>query len=551
MTLSKASITALLLFSLASMPVAAATKSLPGGQSQTRENTTTLVVTYEPGSVQAQNIGSSMPFERIRVKSEDAEGYAATLRQQPGIARVERDYITRHPDPVQMPAGTSLSQGFRAQALTGAPNDPGFSEQISWKTPTSREQGVHDILAAHALSEQNERLRIGIVDSGFFSISDLQYADGYNFTSSVNSEFLEPASCEDAHGTAVASILGATTNNAIGIAGILDAELYPVRGLECGTGDLTDLALAIRWLAGDMVKTAPAIDQPVHIINASVGADTGACPDFLQNAIDYAHDKGVTVVAAAGNKNQDASVSSPANCDHVITAGAVEPSGKLWGGSGDGSNYGDTVDVLALGFLVISLNEREEIGQWVGTSFASPIVAGIAGLLLQNNPLLSPAEVATILRQSVRPEVAPTAEKQGQGGILDAHKMMSLWSSDMGEATPDFYQVMDAPERCHREAYTETAVGSEVDGLYEVHAPLNGGIEPDMRYTVFRTPASGDGKTLLKATEEHRFILTDVDTALYQYAFNICDAEGNSCLFGEDLPMQPRITVASADCSGH
>ena len=551
MKLSRASLTALLLSSLASMPVAAATKSLPGGQSQTREDTTTFIVTYEPGSVQAQNIGSAMPFERIRVRTEDAEGYAAALRQQPGIARVERDYITRHPDPVQMPAGTSLSQGFRAQALTGTPNDPGFSQQVAWQTPTSQQQGTHDILAAHALSEQNERLRIGIVDSGFFTIQDLQYAGGYNFTSSVNSDYLAPSSCTNPHGTAVASILGATTNNAIGIAGILDAELYPVRALNCDIGSLFDLALAIRWLAGDTVESAPVIEQPVHIINASLGSDTDTCPSYLQEAIDYAHQRDITIVAAAGNESRDASGSSPANCDHVITAGAVEPSGQLWGGTGDGSNYGDTVDVLALGFLVTSLNEREEITQWIGTSFASPIVAGIAGLLLQNNPALSPGEIAVILRQSVRPEVAPTGEKQGQGGILDAHKMMSLWGFDMEEATPDFYQIMDAPERCHREAYTETTVGSDIDRLYEVHVTLNGGIDPDMRYTVFRTQTSGDDRTLLKASEEHRFIMKDVNTAAYQYAFNICDADGNACLFGEDLPMQPRISIASANCSGH
>lgn len=549
MKLSEASITVLLLSSLTSMPVAAtATKSLPGGQSQDGRETTTLIVTYEPGSIKAQSIPAAMPFERIRVETEDVDGYAATLRQQPGVARVERDYTTFHPTPVQMPAGSSLSQGFQAQALTGTPNDPGFSQQVAWQTPTSQQQGAHDILAAHALSEQNERLRIGIVDSGFFSIQDLQYAGGYNFTSSVNSDYLEPSSCTNPHGTAVASILGATINNAIGIAGILDAELYPVRALNCGTGALSDLALAIRWLAGDTVESAPVIEQPVHIINASIGSDPGTCPIYLQEAINYAHQRGISIVAAAGNESRDASESSPANCDHVITAGAVEPSGQLW----SNSNYGSTVDVLALGFLVTSLNEREEVGQWIGTSFASPIVAGIAGLLLQNNPSLSPAQIATILRQSVRPEVASMAAKQGQGGILDAHKMMSLWGYDEEGATPDFYQIMDAPQRCHREAYTETTVGPDIHDLYEVHAALDGGIAPDMLYTVFRTPAAGGGKTLLKATEEHRFIMKDVDTAAYQYAFNICDAEGNACLFGEDLPMQPRISIASANCaSGH
>jgi serine protease len=162
------------------------------------------------------------------------------------------------------------------------------------------------------------------------------------------------------------------------------------------------------------------------VINMSLGG-SGACDTTTQNAINSARSRGTVVVVAAGNANVNASNSSPANCAGVITVAATNRSG----GKASYSNYGTVVDVAAPGgdggtgnAILSTLNAgtrapgADSYAAYMGTSMATPHVAGVLALMLAKNPALTPDEVEARLKSSAR---AFPATCSGCGaGIVDA-----------------------------------------------------------------------------------------------------------------------------------
>lgn len=533
---------------LATTGTMGATRQLPENQAEAARPSTSFIVTYEPGTLRAQSGGAS-PFETVTVDEDEADGYAAKLRQQPGVMRVEPNHPISRPRMPQPPRISATAPLMTAQALDGSPNDPSFGSQYAWQTPDDQYQGVHDILEAHGITESNATLRIGVADSGFFPVEDLDYAGGYNFSGidGPGPTFLTPEidpSCTDSHGTGVAGIIGATANNYNAVAGIVEAELYAARVMSCGSGLLSDLVYGIRWLAGDTVGMAPTLAEPVHIINASLGSEN-ACSATLQEAIDYAHSKGVLVVVAAGNENEDASRYTPANCNNVVTVGSVARTGA----QSSFSNHGPTVDIAAMGELVRSVNGDGLASFWYGTSFAAPNIAGIAGLLKQASPDLTPDALALSLKQAVRyPDHG--AELNFGGGITDARLLMQQWQASLNDLQPEFKPVLNAAERCRREAYQLTAPsGQDLSALYEVitQAELP---EGDFRYAVFRHPADDDSTSpeLVTTSEEKRFLVPDTDRETYHYGFNVCEADGTNCSLATNVHLGGDMQSAGADC---
>ncbi|WP_104002671.1 S8 family serine peptidase [Marinobacterium lutimaris] len=218
------------------------------------------------------------------------------------------------------------------------------------------------------------------------------------------------------HGTHVAGTLAAVTNNGKGVAGIGYnlIKVVPVRALgQCG-GYASDIADAIRWAAGYDVEGVSNIDQPVQVINMSLGG-SGACkPDSeYQLAINDAVKANTTVVVAAGNSNADAANYSPASCANVISVAAT-------GRTGDRayySNFGEVVDLAAPGGdkstdasagVLSTLNEGltspglDTYAFYQGTSMAAPHAAAVAALLYIKDPGITPAEVEAVLKASAR-----------------------------------------------------------------------------------------------------------------------------------------------------
>ena len=131
------------------------------------------------------------------------------------------------------------------------------------------------------------------------------------------------------HGTKVAGVIGAATNNGIGVAGIAPATmLLPIRAIGVCTGRVSDIAAAITWAYGGSVTGVPTNAHPANIINLSLGA-AEACSATEQAAVSAAIAANVLVVAAAGNAGGP--VNAPANCNGVLSVAGIREAGTKVG----------------------------------------------------------------------------------------------------------------------------------------------------------------------------------------------------------------------------
>ncbi|NML13956.1 S8 family peptidase [Azohydromonas caseinilytica] len=235
-----------------------------------------------------------------------------------------------------------------------------------------------------------------------------------------------PARKSSWHGTHVAGIVAAVTNNGAGVAGVaFGARVLPVRVLgRCG-GYTSDIADGMVWAAGGTVSGQPANATPARVLNLSLGG-AGSCSRTYQNAVATARSLGAVVVVAAGNGSSDVSGSQPGNCPGVVAVAAVNRAGSR----ASYSNHGTAVDLAAPGGdsaagILSTLNGgsttpgADSYAAYMGTSMATPHVAGTAALMLARNPSLTPDEVETRLKNSARP--FPGACGGCGSGLLDAN----------------------------------------------------------------------------------------------------------------------------------
>jgi serine protease len=215
------------------------------------------------------------------------------------------------------------------------------------------------------------------------------------------------------HGTHVAGIAAATANNGIGIAGVsYGSKILPVRVLNNGYGYSSDIADAIRWVAGGYVPQVGAFDTPhpnigtarAQVINLSLGTAQGtACVPYVQDAISFASSRGVSVVVSAGNDSSGNPIgNSPNNCHGVISVANLTGSGNR----AFDSNYRQSLSIAAPGENILStfltnmgfVYERQS-----GTSMAAPHVAGVVALIKSARPDLTPSAIRTALSNGATP----------------------------------------------------------------------------------------------------------------------------------------------------
>lgn len=269
------------------------------------------------------------------------------------------------------------------------PNDPEYSKQwnlrnINIEAAWNESKGANTIVA--------------VIDTGISQVPDLQntqFVAGYDF---VNNR--EDAADDNGHGTHVAGTIAQSTNNSYGVAGVAyETKLMPLKVLSSyGGGTVADIAEAIRFAA----------DHQADVINLSLGGfgDT----HVLKEAIDYAHQKGVVIVAAAGNANTNAAA-FPARYANVIAVSALDSTGA----KAAYSNFGAGVDISAPGgalngdnpnggVLQETINPETGETQFIplqGTSMAAPHVAGVAALI-KSVGVQDPQAVAQVLQKSAR-----------------------------------------------------------------------------------------------------------------------------------------------------
>ena len=235
------------------------------------------------------------------------------------------------------------------------------------------------------------------------------------------------------HGTQTSGLIGALTNNGIGIASVgRTVRVLPVRALgKCGGFD-SDIIAAMRWGAGLAVPGVPVNVNPARVLNLSLGGE-GACSSAYRDAVAEINAVGAVVVAAAGNSTGHA-VGTPANCPGVIAVAGLRHVGTKVGFSDLGpeisisapagncvnttagtpclypilttSNAGATTPVSDSGGGSIY---TDSFDLSLGTSFSAPLVSGTIALMLSAQPSLTPTAIEALLRTTARPFPAATA----------------------------------------------------------------------------------------------------------------------------------------------
>lgn len=225
------------------------------------------------------------------------------------------------------------------------------------------------------------------------------------------------------HGMEVSGIIGAESQNAVGMASVGGlTKILPVRVLgKCGGLD-SDIIQGMRWAAGLAVDGISGATTPrARVINLSLGSATKACSAAYRDTIAAVINAGVVIVAAAGNESK--AVDSPANCEGVIAVAALRHEGTKVGFS----SVGPEVAISAPGgncvnpdgeeclYPIISASNSgasspvsaasggSTYSAALGTSFATPMVSGTVALMLAVRPNLTPAAVKAVLKNSARP----------------------------------------------------------------------------------------------------------------------------------------------------
>jgi len=337
--------------------------------------------------------------------SRDAAHLKTSLAEDPAVELTEPNY-------------------FRYAHFT--PNDPLYSYQ--WHFPMVQMPTAWDV-------SNGAGVIVAVIDSGVAyedygkydqapDLAGTTFVAGWDF---VNDD--DHPNDDDSHGTHVAGTVAQTTNNASGVAGVAyGATIMPVKVLdEDGSGTDQGVADGIVW----------AVDHGAQVINMSLGG-----PDYssvLRDAVDYAHDHGVTVVASSGNDNS--SIGYPAAYENCIAVGAVryDETRSYY------SNYGPELDVVAPGGDVYAdqngdgygdgvlqqtfhpdTHDPTDFGYWFfqGTSMASPHVAGVAALLISHGIATTPDQVRAALEDTAK-DLGPVGWDQEYGqGLIQARSAL-------------------------------------------------------------------------------------------------------------------------------
>lgn len=308
---------------------------------------------------------------------------------------------------------------------------------------------------------------------------------GWNFVENMNNPW-----DDDGHGTFVAGLIAAHTNNDHGIAGInWGVKIMPLKIMNVfGKGRVFNAARAIVY----------AVEHGARVINLSMEVEE--LTDAAQQAVDYAYANGVLVVVAAGNAGSETIGKAPVSMAHVLPVGAIDLHDERAGFS----NWGRHIKIVAPGVDILSLRARRTDFMLVsgaknyqsgesfvgpesqfmrasGTSFSAPLVSAVASLLWAKNPDLTNEQVERMLLESADDIGLPGWDHYFGAGRLNAYKAL--------KADPEYFLTAKVDEVVVAEDDGEmfiqvlgTAAGSELD---EFEIQLGQGENPTEWKTVF------------------------------------------------------------------
>lgn len=306
------------------------------------------------------------------------------------------------------------------QAQEQLPNDPYFSPSSAWNLDGGAwGWSITHTNQAWDITEGNPSIKIAILDSGIKTAGLTDFDGQISSTWNVLSNSTDATTNAGSHGTYVAGVVGLALNNDVGNAGYCPkCQLMPIQvGYDTGA-TLSDIASGLTYAA----------DHGARVANMSWAGTTDS--STLQNAVNYAHNKGLVIFAAAGNSNCDCKT-YPAAEQNVLGVAGVSNSNTKQGDS----NYGTWVQIAAPeGNLTAwpTINGAPGYAAVGGTSVASPAAAAIAGLLFSYNPNLTNTQVEQALENSAIPVNFTIAH-----GRVDAlAALQSLGASDPQPVSP-------------------------------------------------------------------------------------------------------------------
>ena len=345
---------------------------------------------------------------------------------------------------------------FALYKLSVTPNDPYYYEQ--WGLPLIHANDGWDI------TKGNSDVIIAVVDSGIdFTHEDLQdkvwinpiegsagnknngidddgngYIDdweGWDFFASDN----DPSDL-DGHGTHVSGIAAAVTNNGKGVAGVSwNSKIMVVRVLNFrGMGFVDITADGVRYAA----------DNGAKVINMSLGSYSFV--DSMNEAVQYAYNKGCVLVAAAGNDG-DPTVEYPASYENVIGVGSIGPDNNR----SSFSTYNESVDVCAPGGdggssnsgNILSTYKGNAYAYSYGTSMSTPFVSGLASLIFAQNSTWANSQVINKIVSSADDLGTAGWDPYYGSGKINVYAALSFGSSSTQESTTKTIYAYPNPAR--------------------------------------------------------------------------------------------------------
>jgi subtilisin family serine protease len=400
-------------------------------------------------------ISPAIMTARIRVKDPaNISKVAAALRMDPAVATVERNALVRSESRVSLPTRSSNDPLYPFQAWHYAMID--LPEAWSITTGSAGvlvavvDDGIrfdHPAIAANLTSDGYDFVsdpgQVPLCSGGSVDFSGDGDGPDPNPTIPVGYDFNEDLDCLEGpqalgnHGLHVAGTIGAPGNDGIGVSGVnWTVRIRPVRVLGVdGTGSSYDIAQGLLYAAGLAADNGAGgmVEPPLgaKIINISIG---GRLTTVEQNAVIAASNAGALIIASAGN-NANSDPSYPAAFPEVLSVSAVGPDGTL----ASYSSFGPTVDIAAPGGDFATGDPTFGIGStsWdfttglpaykfeVGTSMAAPHVAGVAALLLAQDPGLTRSELRSRLIDYAVDAGSPGRDDRYGAGIVNARNSLA------------------------------------------------------------------------------------------------------------------------------
>jgi subtilisin family serine protease len=384
----------------------------------------TLMITAAAASALVLGSGLAAAAPAAPPGAGDATGYVVVLDDGVDAA----DVAAAHADRLGLDLGHVYSAALQGYSATMTPAVAALVAglpAVEWvqkdtpvsataqTTPTGINRSDADLSPTAKIDGADERVDVdvAVIDTG----ADLDHPDLNIYRAGARNCSTLALTPEDlhGHGTHVSGTIGALDNGA-GVVGMAPgARIWPVKVLsDAGTGLNSDVICGIDYVASHA--------DEIEVANMSLGGggeDDGNCglsnDDAMHTAICNAVGAGITFVVAAGNDSADASTSTPAAYDEVITVSALADFNGLPGGGAPAtcradqddtfasfSNYGADVDLIAPGVCINSTWMNGGYNTISGTSMASPHVAGGAALYAATHPGATPAQVKAALQSS-------------------------------------------------------------------------------------------------------------------------------------------------------